>query len=33
MRADPDQRSLKSSEPSLVIVLDLLQIGIIDYKS
>ena len=30
---DPDQRSLRSSKPSLVTVLDLLQIDIFDYKS
>ena len=33
MKVDPNQRSLRSSEPSLVTVLDLLRIGILDYKS
>ena len=33
MRTDPNQRSLWSLEPSLVTVLDLLQIGILDSKS
>ena len=33
MRACPGQRSLRSSEPSLVTVLDLLRIGILDCKS
>ena len=33
VRTDPDQGSLWSLEPSLVTVLDLLQIGILDYKS
>ena len=33
MRASLDQRSPRSSEPSLVIVLDLLRIGILDCKS
>ena len=33
VRACPGQRSLRSSEPSLVIVLDLLRIGILDSKS
>ena len=33
MRANPNQRSLRSSELSLVTVLDLLQIGILDCKS
>ena len=33
MKVDPNQRSLRSSEPSLVTVLDLLRIGILDCKS
>ena len=33
MKVDLDQRSLRSSEPSLVTVLDLLLIGILDHKS
>ena len=33
MKVDPNQRSLRSLKPSLVIVLDLLRIGILDYKS
>ena len=33
MRVNPNQRSLRSSELSLVTVLDLLQIGILDCKS
>ena len=33
MRASPNQRSLRSLEPSLVTVLDLLRIGILDCKS
>ena len=33
VRASLDQRSLRSSEPSLVIVLDFSRIGILDCKS
>ena len=33
VRTNPDQGSLWSSEASLVTVLNLLQIGILDYKS
>ena len=33
MRADLDQRSLRSSKPNLVTMLDLLHIGILDCKS
>jgi len=33
VKVDLDQRSLRSSEPGLVTVLDLLRIGILDYKS
>ena len=33
VRTNPNQRSLWSLEPSLVIVLDLLRIGMHDYKS
>ena len=33
VRIDPNQGSPWSSEPSLVIVLDLLRIGILDCKS
>ena len=33
MKVDPNQRSLRSSEPSLVTVLYLLRIGILDCKS
>ena len=33
VRANPNQRSLRSSEPNLVTVLDLLRIDNLDYKS
>ena len=33
MRADSNQRSLRSSNPNLVTVLDLLHVGILDCKS
>ena len=33
MRADSDQRSLRSSKRNLVTVLDLLHVGILDCKS
>ena len=33
VRIDPDQRSLRISEPNLVTLLDLLRIGILDCKS
>ena len=33
VRVDPDQRSMRNSEPNLVVVLDLLRIGILDFKS
>ena len=33
VRTDPDQRSLRISEPNLLTLLDLLRIGILDCKS